>query len=140
MLAPVGLYLFVLDGEDELDGVEVGSYADFGGFRDAIWQHLEGGRLGSRFPVLMMHSDCDGEWSPSEAAQLLTELDVIAGELAGLPAVPLNDWKRSVARTRGLEPANLAECFFDVQGDPLVARLADLCRCSVERGLPILFQ
>jgi hypothetical protein len=137
----MGLYLCVFDGDEELEGVEVGSYADFGALRDAIREHLEGGTAGSRFPVLMMHSDCDGEWSPSEAVQLQAELELIARELARFPPSSLGDgWKLSVARTFGLRPDNLAECFFDVDGEPLFDRLIGLCRSSVQHGLPILFQ
>lgn len=39
----MGLYLCVFEGDDELDGVEVGSYADFGAFRSAVATHVEGG-------------------------------------------------------------------------------------------------
>lgn len=137
----MGLYLCVFDGDDELDGIEVGSYADFGTFRDTVRDRLEQGRAGSRFPVLMSHSDCDGEWSPDEADRLRAELEVVARELASLPSVALADgWQRAVARQLGVKPRNLAECFFDVDGEPLVERLIGLCACAVRRGLPILFQ
>jgi len=52
----MGLYLCVFDGEEELDGVEVGFYADFGTFRNAVVRHLENGKAGSRFPTLIHHS------------------------------------------------------------------------------------
>lgn len=137
----MGLYLCIFEGDDELEGVEVGRYHDFGGFRDAVCERLESGRWASRFPVLMSHSDCDGAWSPDEARALDAELQVIGDELARLPPVPLpDDWQREVARTFGLHPANLGACFFDVDGEPLVERLRALCRCAVQRGLPILFQ
>jgi Immunity protein 70 len=63
----MGLVLCVYEGReagDDLDGFQVGSYSDFGAWRDFIAAKLEGGRWGSRFPTIMMHSDCDGEWSP----------------------------------------------------------------------------
>lgn len=137
----MGLYLCVFDVDDEVEGVEIGSYDDFSVFRDTVCDRLEGGVYGSRFPVLMGHSDCDGEWSAAEAAALMEELSSIAEELAREPPVALPDgWKRSVASAIGLSPKNLLEGFFDVDGEPLIERLQGLCRCSVQRGLPILFQ
>lgn len=137
----MGLYLCVFDGDDEVEGVEVGSYGDFGILRDVVRDSLEGGAVGSRFPILMRHSDCDGTWSPEEARFLQLELGTIARELARQPPIPLGDgWKKPVARSLGLSPTSLLDCFFDVDGEPLLERLRGLCACSVERGLPILFQ
>lgn len=137
----MGLYLCIFNGNEELEAVEVGRYADFGAFRDAVRDQLEGGDPGSRFPTLMLHSDCDGEWSPAEAETLQGELQRIAEEFAALPPAPLpDDWQRSVARSIGITPSNLADCFFDVDGESLLDRLQELCACSARRGLPILFQ
>ncbi|WP_434712890.1 immunity 70 family protein [Rhizobium sp. YTUHZ045] len=137
----MGLYLCIFDGEDEVDGVEVGSYADFGTFRTAVATHVEGGVEGSRCPILMLHSDCDGQWSPEEAVALRAELAEIIRKFAELPPEPLgSDWKFKVAKMFGLRPANLDDCFFDVDGEPLLDRLIGLARLSVERNLPILFQ
>ena len=137
----MGLYLAVFDGDDELDGVEVGSYADFGVFRSAVAKHLEGGVEGSRCPTLMLHSDCDGQWSPEEASLLQGELAAITESFMDLPPEPLGDgWKPEVAKTFGLRPGNLYDCFFDVDGEPLLDRLMGLAQFSVERNLPIVFQ
>lgn len=136
----MGLYLAVFDGGDELDGVEVGSYDDFAFFRDAVVSGLEEGAEGSRFPTLILHSDCDGEWTPHEAGILEVELAVIAEELAGLPPVTLDGWKAEVAKMFGIRPANLGDCFFDVDGEPLLERLIGLAQLSQQRSLPILFQ
>jgi hypothetical protein len=137
----MGLYLCVFDGDDELEGVEVGSYADFGVLRDTVRDRLEGGVHGARFPTLMLHSDCDGEWSPDEAKALRRELEEIDRALAALPAVPLEEgWQREVARMFGVSPRNLAECFFDVDGEPLLARLQQLCDVAIQHQRPILFQ
>lgn len=138
----MGLYLCVFDDdEEELEGVEVGNYADFDVFRTTISNRLEGGVYGSRFHTLMMHSDCDGEWSPDEAHKLSAELKTIARELSAFAPIPLGDgWKKSVARMYGLSPKSLDECFFDVDGESLFDRLQQLCSVSIERGLPILFQ
>ena len=137
----MGLYLAVFDGDEELDGVEVGSYDDFGWFRDTIAARLEGGVAGSRFPTLIMHSDCDGRWSVPEAFVLEKELTVIAAELKRLPPVGYNsDWQHEAASTFGIVPSSLCECFFDVDGEPLIERLILLAQLAQRRGLPILFQ
>lgn len=136
----MGLYLTIFDDDDELDGLEVGHYSDFASFRDTVVSSLEGGIAGSRFPTLILHSDCDGEWTPAEAAMLQLELEQIDQELATLPVINLDGWKAEVARTFGIKPANLRDCFFDIDGEPLVERLIGLARLSQARGLPILFQ
>jgi len=137
----MGLYLAVFDDQEELDGVEVGKYEDFYVFRHAVTEDLENGSSGSRFPVLILHSDCDGEWSPSEAAALEKELEAIGEAFKRLPPIPYNsEWKKDVSKLLGLQPRNLYECFFDVDGEPLIERLIGLARLSIERQLPILFQ
>jgi hypothetical protein len=137
----MGLYLCVFENDEEVEGVEVGSYADFGAFRGVVRDHLEGGIWAARFPVLMEHSDCDGIWTPAEAAELVRELDQVESELCRLAPLPIvGTWRVELARSLGLAPRNLCECFFDVDGEPLVARLKQLCRASIECGQPILFQ
>lgn len=137
----MGLYLCIFDGDEELEGIEVGSYTDFGAFRSAVETHIEEGVEGSQCPTLMLHSDCDGLWSPEESALLKGELATITQTFMQLPPEPLgNGWKPEVAKVFGLRPANLYECFFDVDGVPLLDRLMGLVRISVDRNLPILFQ
>lgn len=136
----MGLYLCIFDGDEEMEGLEVGSYGDFEVFRKCVRERLEGGDNGARFPTLMTHSDCDGEWSASDAKLLAVELETIEREFNELPPTALSGWQRSVASSLGLSPRNLSECFFDVDGEPLFERLRGLCASSVERGLPILFQ
>ncbi|MEP6784812.1 MAG: Imm70 family immunity protein [Sphingomonadales bacterium] len=135
----MGLYLTIFDGDEELDGVEVGAYADFSAFRDAVVSNLEAS-AGSRFPTLILHSDCDGEWTPEQAMILERELKVVAQKFASFPPIPLDGWKSEVANIFGIRPTTLAECFFDVDGEPLLKRLLGLARLSQERNLPILFQ
>ena len=137
----MGLYLCIFAGDEELEGVEVGSYADFGFFRDTVCQRLEDGSPGSQYPTLMLHSDCDGVWSPEEATVLSAELEAIARAFRQMEPVPWqSEWQRNVAKSQGLSPANLEECFIDVDGEPLLRRLLGLCRVSVQKALPILFQ
>jgi hypothetical protein len=137
----MGLYLCVFDGENELDGVEVGSYADYGGFLETITEKLEGGIAGSRFPTLVLHSDCDGEWHPSQVALLEVELRTIADEMHRLaPVSHFDGWKADVARQFGLNPTNLCDSFFDIDGEPLIERLLGLCKVARDADQPIIFQ
>lgn len=137
----MGLYLCVFDGDEEVEGVEIGSYADFNAFRDAVTAVVEHGQAGSACPVLLNHSDCDGAWFPSEAALLLGELRLIEGAFSTSSLMEISTpWKKQVARSLGIKPANLLECFFDVDGEPLIGRLIGLAEVSKSRNLPILFQ
>ncbi len=113
----MSLYLCVFDGEEELAGLEVGPYARFNALREWVARELEGGAPGSRFPTLVKHSDCDGEWSPEECARLRRELDQIAAESAGRPGA--------------------AE---DAEGRPLLDGLRALADEALRRRRPILFQ
>ena len=138
----MGLYLCVFDDDDnELDGVEVGSYADFNFFRDAVVATVENGSAGSVCPVLNTHSDNDGEWTNEEARHLLTELSQIAEVMRGYPRIEFNsEWKQEVAKTFALSPETLLDCFFDIDGEPLVERLGQLAQVSISNSQPILFQ
>jgi immunity protein 70 of polymorphic toxin system len=137
----MSLYLCVFKEDEEIEGVEVGSYADFNFFREGVVATVEEGRPGSVCPVLINHSDCDGSWSPAQAASLMLELAIIERTMKEYPPVTFNSsWKEEVARTSGIVPTNFLECFFDVDGEPLLARLNDLAAASVKNDAPILFQ
>jgi hypothetical protein len=137
----MGLYLCVFDDGEELEGVEVGSYADFAHFRSNVIERLENGVAGSRFPTLILHSDSDGEWSPTDCEQLRQELRTIASSFQRLPAVPFHvEWQQLVGKSLGLKPTSLYESFIDVDGEPLLERLLHLCEMAIERDQPILFQ
>lgn len=137
----MGLYLCAFDRDEEIDGVEVGSYADFNFFRDAVVAAVEEGNRGSKCPTLQNHHDSDGRWSPEDAASLIRELELIDKGLSESPPVEFNSpWKKKVAASIGLVPRNLLECFFDVDGEPLVDRLRGLAEKSRNRDVPILFQ
>lgn len=137
----MGLYLCVFEDGEELEGVEIGSYADFNFFRDAITVTLEQGKAGSVCPTLINHHDCDGSWSPEDCAALVEELKQAEQPLMRYPPVEFNSpWKRQVAKLLGISPKSLAECFFDVDGEPLIARLRQLAEISKERNVPVLFQ
>ncbi len=141
----MGLYLCVCASEDEdveVDGVEIGCYDDLHILRTTIAERLENGIWGSRFPVFMSHADSDGEWTADEAQMLGRELLVIDGELAELPPRPFaaDSWQARVQRTLGVSPASMSECFIDVDGEPLLARLRELAEIAVAQGCPISFQ
>jgi hypothetical protein len=106
----MGLYLAVFDGEEEVSGVQVGSYADFGAFRDTVAEHLERGDVGSRFPTLMLHSNCEGSWLPEQAPQLRDELANIGDAFRQLPPIPFQpgSWQSEVARLLGLDSGRRA--------------------------------
>ncbi len=137
----MSLYLCVFDDDTDLDGVEVGGYDDFNSFRAAVVSRLEGGSFGAKYPTLILHSDCDGEWTPQQCAELEKELRAIGAAFRDLPPSGLDSgWQKEAAKLFGLRPANLYESFIDVDGEPLIGRLLTLCRLAQERGQPILFQ
>jgi hypothetical protein len=137
----VGLYLCVFEEDEEIDGVEVGHYSDFGALRGYVTRELEGGCAGTRFPTLIIHSDCDGEWSPTDCHKLAGELAELAAEMRQQAPLPFaSEWQKFVAKSIGLVPKNAFESFIDVDGEFLLDRLQRLVKLAVERNLPILFQ
>ena len=137
----MGLYLCIFNEDDEIAGVEVGSYADFNVFRDHVVKLLEDGRAGSKFPTLILHADNDGEWSSQEAVELEKELIVIGEAFRLRPAISISSpSQRKIATNFGLQLNSLYDCFFDVDGEPLIERLTDLAHQSQKTRLPILFQ
>jgi hypothetical protein len=137
----MGLYLCVFDDHEEVEGVDVGSYADFGFFRDIVTNRLEADQPGSKYPTLILHSDCDGQWAEVECRALEKELQSIAQAFLDLPPAAFNgEWQRRLAKSLGLKPTNLYQSFIDVDGEPLLERLIQLCRIAQQHGRPILFQ
>ena len=137
----MGLYLMVSDGRKELSGVDVGHYSDFALFRNTVLEKLEPKGCNTRFPTLMLHSDCSGEWMPSESRKLAAELEEIAGRFKELPPMELSPgWQKNIAKARGIHPNNLYESFFDVTGKPLLDCLMNLARLSSEHQTRILFR
>jgi hypothetical protein len=137
----MGLYLCLWGDSDELDGVDVGSYADYGRFVEAVVRHAEQGNRGSRCPLISIHSDSDGEWSPSDCAQLAKNLEELQRTFSSLPPAPIPEgWQSQVAKTFGIKPESLEDCFFDVDGEPLITRLIGLCRLAIHHQKSILFQ
>jgi Immunity protein 70 len=141
----LGLYLCVFaarDKDEELDGVEVGSYEDFHALRQTVAEQLEQGNWGSRFPLLMTHPDSDGEWSEREAFTLADELRTIEEEFSRLPprSFAEGSWQNTVAKATGGSPQSLSDSFITVNGEALIGRLRQLAEKSAEVGCPISFQ
>jgi hypothetical protein len=137
----MGLYLCILDDDEEIDGLEVGSYADYGALIKQVEEKLESGVAGSRFPVLVLHSDCDGCWTVEECAKLEAELCTIIAEFKELPPISFTSaWQSEVAKQVGHRPQNLYESFVDVDGELLLDRLIELTRTAQRRNEPIVFQ
>lgn len=108
----MGLYLCIFDGDEDIDGLEVGSYADYNALRDYVVRELEEGKAGSRFPAFVMHSDSDGEWSVEECSNLRDELSAIVGAMKTRPPVEFfSEWQRAVARSVGLVPQKCLRIF-----------------------------
>jgi hypothetical protein len=137
----MGLYLCIFDGEEDVNGVEIGSYADYNALRDYVVRELELGKAGTRFPTFVLHSDCDGEWSVVDCQKLQVELDEIVAALKARPTIAFSsDWQKVVAESIGLKPLNAFESFIDVDGEFLLERLQNLVKNALERRLPILFK
>jgi hypothetical protein len=137
----MGLYLCVFSDDEEIEGVEVGGYDDFAVFRDAVCAELEGGKRGSRFPHLQLHSDCDGAWDVQVLPELGGELRTIRAELEVLPAKPYAaEWQIRAAQEHGLVPSSRLDSFIDVDGELLVDRLLLLVAAAQQTAVPIWFQ
>src|SRR5262245_48265018 len=95
----MGLSLYVFGAspsEDEdpkqIAGWDVGHYSDFGFLLDTIARHLDA----KRYPTLMDHSDCDGEWSLAEIPALEQELNEIAEKFKRLkPEEPVDAFEHT---------------------------------------------
>lgn len=139
----MGLYLCVFaedDADEDLDGVEMGGYDDFGDFRRAVAEQLEGGRWGSRFPTLMNHPDSAGDWTAADCTLLIEELSTIRAELAALPAPPYQPgWQAEAAKEAGHQPGDHATFFIDPDGEVLIDRLLDLGRLAIGADRSISF-
>lgn len=138
----MSLYLCIFDQNGvELEGVEVGPYVAYDEFRQTVLEHVEEGAQGEICPTLMLSSDSEGEWSPADAALLIKELKTVEEKFRSLPPVELEvGWKRMLWLGENLPMGSLYDCFFDVDGEPLISRLSFLAQKSVDTQLNIQFQ
>jgi hypothetical protein len=122
------------DGPEEIAECDVGHSTDFGCFRNTI-----GGRLGAgRFPTLMNHSDCDGEWTLAEIPALERELREIAAAFRTLPPQEPQGAFQHAAEYR-VGAKSLYDCFHTVDGENLFDALVALCSVARQHGRPITF-
>ena len=137
----MGLYLYIGNDGGQIDGADFGKYADFGAFRQYVASQVERGTLGHKFPVLLLHSDRDGEWTVDECHRLRAELLQIGETMHALPPAPVDgQWQLDLVESRGMVPANAIESFFDADGMPVLVRLLKLTAIAIEHGRPIVFQ
>jgi hypothetical protein len=137
----MSLYLCIFDGDREVDGLEVGAYADFNALRAEIAREAGWEKAVRAYPTLLGHSDCDGAWSPADCILLRSELAALGTALRAAPPIPYAPgWQAEAARSAGLRPTSAYECFVDVDGALLLDRLSDLAEASIALNLPILFQ
>jgi len=140
----MGLYLALFSNgiaDEEIDGVEVGGYDDFGDFRTAVHELLEPGEWGSRYPILMSHPDATGVWPAGDLRLLEAELIEIRDRFMRLPPRRLDQgWQREQIDSMRMSPTSLHESFFDIDGQPLLDRLLGLLAQAQRVQQPILFQ
>ena len=136
----MGLYLCVFRDDEEVFGVDVGSYDDWERFRGEA--RARDGRVFRRYGTLRVHVSPTTHWSPRDASRLATELSRLREALQREPPRPFppGSWQAELVAERGLVPVTLADCFFDVDGVSLFDGLSELCRLAVEARQPILFQ
>jgi Immunity protein 70 len=134
----VSLYLCIFnegDDDEELAGWQLGHYSDFGCFRDTISRHLDV----AGFPILMEHSDCDGEWSVADLPGLIIELETIGAKFRTLPPEePKAAFEHTAEYREGAR--SLYECFHNVDGENLFDALITLARDGIRAKRPISFQ
>jgi hypothetical protein len=136
----MGLCLYVLDSDitedepEELGFCDIGHYSDFGCFRDTIAHHAGA----SRFPTLMNHSDCDGEWTLAEIPVLERELAEIGAAFQKLPPrEPQGAFEHTAEYRTGAK--SLYDCFHNVDGENLFEALLELCALARQHKRPITF-
>jgi len=88
----MSLYLCIFEGDQDIDGIDVGSYGDFNAIREHVVVTLEDGNIGSKYPTFALHSDSEGEWSVVDCVTLLKELAArpesgFLGHIAGMKVI-----------------------------------------------------
>jgi hypothetical protein len=131
----LNLCIFSEDQEDEIASCDIGHYSDFGCFRDTIARHMQT----AAFPVLMTHSDCDGEWTVEEMPVLIRELETISAKFLTLPPDhPQGAFEHTAEYRQSAK--SLYDCFHDVNGQNLFEALTSLCKQGIDSHRPISFQ
>jgi len=131
----MSLYLTIFDGEEEITGWVFGRYSDLGCFRDTIAEVLKQ----DDYPILMQHSDSDGEWTPAELPGLRRELVAIGEHFKQLPPRSFQSAFEHTAEYRD-KVGSLYDCFHNVDGENVFEALIALCDEGIRRLRPISFQ
>ena len=122
------------DDSEEFAECDVGHYSDFRCFRDTIARHLDAGR----FPTLMDHSDCDGEWTLAEIPLLERELREIGAAFRKLPPEEIQGAFEHTIDDR-IGAKSLYDCFHNVSGENLFDAILELCEVARQQERPITF-
>jgi len=119
---------------EEIAGWDLGHYTDFACFRNTIASHLKA----KRYPTLMGHSDCDGEWTLAEIPSLERELREIGDAFRRLPPQePKGAFEHTAEYRVGAN--SLYDCFHNVDGENLFEALLELCAVARHHKRPITF-
>ena len=131
----MSLYLAVFDGELEIAGYAMGHYSDYDYFIETI-----GAKCGAeKYPTLLEHSDCDGEWSTDRISQLQSEIAAIRECLkAEAPIAPHDVFEHTTGYRVGAR--SLYDCFHTVDGTNMLEALQALTETALRIRQPILFQ
>lgn len=136
----MGLCLHVFsaaDGDDDPEEIaecDVGHYSDFGCFRDTIAAKLDG----SRYPVLMLSSDSDGEWAIADIPALEREFLEIVDRFKRLPPEePIGAFEHTAEYRSNAR--SLYDCFHNVNGENLFEAILSLCAVARQHKRPITF-
>ena len=139
----MSLYLCVLDFsekyEKEVFGVEVGSYAYFGFFRDCICKYVEKNRRGSVCPNIMNHEDANGFYTPEECTSVIKELSLVRRAFEEIPVDDNILLNSNIVQNSNLQN-NLSDYFVDIDGCNLITQLELICECAVNNNLNVYFQ
>ncbi|SHG56649.1 Imm70 family immunity protein [Flavobacterium defluvii] len=138
----MGLYLAIFKNEEEINGLEVGTYEYFGIFRDCIYEFIENSsNWGDICPTIMNHSDCDGKWESKECVEMMFELKKVKKTFQKqAPNKKVIDQKKELIDLYQIKILNLYDCFIDVDGENLIDRLIELCKDAIDNDLDIIFQ
>ena len=131
----MSLYLAIFDGDEDVAGWVFGHYSDFSCFRDTISAKLRA----TDYPILMTHSDCDGDWPAAQLPALRRELESVAAAFRRLPPEePKDAFEHAADNRQGAR--SLYDCFHNVDGENLFEALIALCDEGIQRKQPIVFQ
>lgn len=140
----MALHLAVRQGDQEIEGFEIGSFVDFDRFLNHVVQTLEGGNPGTKFPAVSNgpeRDESDGDdWSVKYCERLRAELSALGEAMKSQPPVPFaSPQQEKAARGKGLTPSNAYESFINDKGEFLIDGLQRLVNAAVERKLSIQF-